>query len=55
MLDSDEVQGKKQHKSITKALETQNLEFIGREHSALDDAYNTARLLPFAGYFNPTT
>ena len=25
-----------------------NLEFIGRQHSGIDDAKNTARLVPFA-------
>lgn len=47
------VQKHSQYKSITKALQSQNLEFIGREHSAIDDAYNTARLLPFSGCFDP--
>ena len=41
-------------KSVTKALAEQNLDFIGREHSAIDDAYNTARLLQFSGYVHPT-
>lgn len=40
-------------KGVSKALAEQNLEFIGREHSAINDAYNTARLLPFSGYFDP--
>ena len=40
-----------QNKSLKKALASQDLEFIGSEHSAIDDAFNTARLLPFAGYF----
>ena len=42
-------------KSVAKALAEQNLEFIGREHSAIDDAYNTARLLPFCGYVHSST
>ena len=42
-------------KSVTKALADQNLEFIGREHCAIDDAYNTARLLPFCGYIQSST
>lgn len=36
--------------SVKKALETLELEFDGVEHSALSDAKNTARLLPFAGW-----
>lgn len=36
--------------SVSKALEAVGLEFEGRQHSAIDDAKNTARLLPFSGY-----
>lgn len=40
--------------SVTKALESVGLEFEGRQHSAIDDAKNTARLLPFSGYVEST-
>lgn len=36
--------------SVSKALESVGLEFEGRKHSAIDDALNTARLLPYSGY-----
>ena len=36
--------------SVSKALEIVGLEFEGRQHSAIDDARNTARLLPYSGY-----
>ena len=42
-------------KSVAKALAEQNLEFVGREHSAIDDAHNTARLLPFCNYGHSTS
>ena len=34
--------------SVTRALTTVNLEFIGRQHSGIDDAKNTARLVPYS-------
>ena len=34
--------------SVSKALLAVNLEFIGRQHSGIDDAKNTARLVPYA-------
>ena len=37
-------------KSVTKALAEQNMEFVGREHSALHDAQNTSLLIPFCGW-----
>ena len=37
-------------KSVAKALAEQNMEFIGRKHSALHDAQNTALLIPFCGW-----
>jgi inhibitor of KinA sporulation pathway (predicted exonuclease) len=35
---------------VKKALIEQGLEFEGREHSAIDDAKNTMRLVPYCGW-----
>lgn len=43
-------QKKKAIQSVKKAIEEQGFEFIGQAHSALHDAQNTARLVPFCNW-----